>query len=150
LPGFGTFSLYWCCTNLLVVALAAVPCFERPKYRGSERFDTAEPIEVVLEGVRSRGNLRDLSTTGASLVVPIASHLNDGQGVTLEMKDCPPLPARVVRRVDDQAIGLRFDADDATTQALIRKLYCSDDYITPATTWSASGAWLGLFKWAFR
>jgi cellulose synthase (UDP-forming) len=142
------FLVLWSAYDILVCGLTLVPCLERPKYRASERFATSDPVTLRVAGERHACTLVDLSTTGAAIDCG-ALELVPGTRVTVDVPSCAALAALVVRRAAGRRFGVAFQTTAADFEALVRKLYCSNDYIHPSRTWSLTGACVALGRRAF-
>lgn len=62
---------FWTLYNIVGLAMAVLVCLERPRQRSTERTEVDVPLEARLwSGAAVPGRLRDLSFSGARLVLP--------------------------------------------------------------------------------
>lgn len=64
---FYPIAVFWAAFNLLVLVLAALLCFEGPRFRREERFDIHETIKVEFDGQATQATLLDASVDGCKV-----------------------------------------------------------------------------------
>ena len=127
--GDGEFSLvsaYWAAVNILVLMIAALICFEKPRPT-TEVFSADEMAEVrVGQGSTISGRLVSLSLQSGAIEVPAETHLEKNESITIRLRDIPPLNSRVEHVARDSAgrVLARFTPLDSSYRDLmIQKLY---------------------------
>jgi cellulose synthase (UDP-forming) len=136
------FHLIWGVYQTVVFGLACMACVERPKYRSSERYPGGgELVTVTSRNGARKAEVQDICPEGAALV---GLDLAPGERVTVSLADVGVISARVIRRTADGTHGIRFDADELQTVALIRKIYAGDRYVQPPVEWNLATATRGL------
>ena len=151
LGGFQHVNLLWTCINLALVAIAAAPCFEEPRRRREERYDTTEA--VLLQGTAwgeapLRAHLLDLSVSGCRIRSP--QPLTIGERLSVTLNPQLSLAAEVVRGVRDGSFGLRFSLSDQERRALVSRIFCTSKYVVPQEEGSAVLTFQAVLKTAFR
>lgn len=134
----------WTAASLAVLSTAALFCVERPQRRSEERFSAgAEVVEVELPHGRGRAELVDLSSTGARVrCAELGVAVGDSLSLWLGAK-VGWVRALVVRRDQQQRLGLRFDTDSTNRAALIAKVY-SSEYVKPVRAGSLCSLLAGV------
>ncbi|MGQ9369993.1 glycosyltransferase [Azospirillum sp. ST 5-10] len=112
--------LFWSLYNLAALVLAMAVCVELPRYRQDERFWTDEQAEIEADGRRHRVRVLDISLSGIRLWGAV--DVPPGAPLVVRIEDIGPVAALPVRQ-EEGVLALRFDADEATRDRLIRKLY---------------------------
>lgn len=121
---FFPFALIWAVLNVLYLLISYLLCFDAPRKRKEERFDTNEPAVLKAKnGHRYSMIMNDLSVSGASLRTRGGLPLEKGDHVTVMLNDLPPLEAEILNT--RSVITLSF-TDDHGRDALIRKLFSGD------------------------
>ncbi|UOD50276.1 glycosyltransferase [Orrella daihaiensis] len=64
---FYPIAVFWSAFNLVVLVLAALLCFEGPRFRREERFDVHESVELELDDFKTLGELIDASVDGCKI-----------------------------------------------------------------------------------
>jgi cellulose synthase (UDP-forming) len=119
-------NLAWSVVNLVLLGLVIACCVELPRPRQEERFATAEPAQLLLEGGGwHAGRLRDLSTRGAFVAVRDMPTAPPVKGVLLLDGGSFSVPFTVTRHGRD-GMALRFDEDAAVRRRLILRLYTGE------------------------
>lgn len=139
-------SVIWGTLGIVVLLTAFFMAFEFPRRREEERFAIGEPAWLAFGDTRTRLVLRDVSMTGAALDTGF-QRPSVGQDVTLHIDDVGAIHARVVRHVDDTAVGVAFEElAPLTRRFLLAKLYAhAYENQQRATAGSPPGAWGILF-----
>jgi hypothetical protein len=107
LPGeFGVLADYWAVVNIVVLALAAMICFEVPR-RAREDFVADEPVAIHAAGESIAGRVTRLSLGYVTIELP------PGQALppvlhTIELGGVQALPARIVRHSYLPDGGIRY------------------------------------------
>jgi cellulose synthase (UDP-forming) len=155
--GFQGVNLMWSVINLLLVAIAAAPCFEEPRRRAEERYPTTEraALRHLADGEAFTDvQLCDLSVSGCRLKTN--TPLFVGQLVQVKLSGLEPTEARVARRArvsrGSPAFewGLAFHHTDEQRRALTARIFCSADYIVPQEEGSVVLTARALLQTAFR
>jgi PilZ domain len=116
-------NLFWSFYNLGILTLAGFFCVEQPRFRGEERFDSAEWTSVRFRGREASGTMRDLSLTGCQLNLPDGWPSPDvGEAVRLGIPDLGVVEAQVMRIISPGVIGVRFADEPELRAALTRKV----------------------------
>ena len=119
-------NMIWSVLNLALLGLVIACCVELPRPRHEERFATAEPAQVLLEGGGwHAGRLRDLSTRGAFVAMRDLPPDTAAEGVLLLDGGSFSVPFTVVRRARD-GLALRFAEDTAVRRRLVLRLYTGE------------------------
>jgi cellulose synthase (UDP-forming) len=142
----------WFWPNLLVSSylvaemLAAIaPAIEAPQRRRDDRYETRERIEVCCGGQRSDAVAKNISLGGVLLASPGGQTLPSS--VTLAIADVGPVRACRVRQVDG-TVAYRFESPELRP-SLIRKLYCSEQYVPLPDGWRWAAGVGALLRWPF-
>jgi cellulose synthase (UDP-forming) len=130
----------WTWLNCSTVTLAALACVEAPRRRTEYRYAADEPFRVN----GRPGTILDLSLSGGR--VRSSRLLRVGEDVSVSLRDVGDVSARVVRQAQDGEWGIAFSLDDEQRRALIRKLFCSDDYVKPAETGNGIDATFAVLR----
>lgn len=128
----------WSYLSLASIYAAIVPCIEPPQRRETERFASLESARVQARDVDHSGTLLDISESGVRLRTSASP--TDLEDFSLLVAGVGSVRASVVRRVAADVYGVKLAATDEQHEALIRKLYCSFDYIPFIEQWSFWGS----------
>jgi cellulose synthase (UDP-forming) len=142
--------LFWSCSAVLQLYAASVPCIEGPKYRAAERYASGEQIALRVgeAGAAQSATIDDISELGA--LIRGAAGLKNGQLLELRVDEVGWTSARVVRVLDAQSVGVRFDLSDSQREAMIRKIYCKGTYVRVVPRWSFGGSLALLLRSVVR
>jgi hypothetical protein len=135
---------YFAITRILSLFIVCGVAVERPKYRASERFQTR--LEGVLSTPTATQHIQvhDVAEFGCLLSSPEA--LQVGTTCSLCADKIGRFRATVVRDAGKGQYGLKFKLHDGERAALVRTLYCSDDFFRPARDWRTfAPLWRSLF-----
>ncbi|HEX2116380.1 MAG TPA: glycosyltransferase [Alphaproteobacteria bacterium] len=118
-------ALWMSAVDIVILAVAAMACIERPRARLDERFPIAERA-IVQTSTRSFSvTTEDLSVSGAR--IRCATALKPGTSIILHVKDVGSIPALVLRRGHSSA-ALGLQPSPAHRDALLRKLHARDHH----------------------
>ena len=101
---FSVVSLYWAVLNIVVLLIAALICFEKPR-PFLDSFAIGEAAQVSHNGQAIAGRLAALSLEDGTMDFPNGPRLAPGDEVVLSARGFPRLPARV-QMVDARRDGL--------------------------------------------
>jgi cellulose synthase (UDP-forming) len=151
-PGeFGVLADYWAVVNIVVLALAAMICFEVPR-RAREDFVADEPVAIHAAGESIAARVTRLSLGYVTIELP------PGQALppvlhTIELAGVQALPARIVRHSHLPDGGIRYTVAlnnliGPSRDAMIVKLY-TGKYSRNIRVISARRIVVGLWRRAF-
>lgn len=132
---FGFMLLYSTQTMLMFVMMTLV-CIELPNRRSDDRFASSEQVELRTAHGKLAARVADISMQGVSLLLSedlAALELALPLGVVVQ--GVGEVPARIVRR-SRQTLGLALELSSEQRSRMIRKLYCSDDYVRAQHAWN--------------
>jgi cellulose synthase (UDP-forming) len=119
-------ALGWTALDLMICGIAALICFELPYNRGEERFRVQEGGRIIDASATDIDmRVENLSLTGVQFATASPMSVSPGGTLVLALGTVSQLPC-LVRRVDAdrQRYSVSFNRlDDATRQALIKRLY---------------------------
>lgn len=120
---FYPIAVFWSAFNLVVLLLAALLCFEGPRYRREERFNVHELAQVHVDGRVMTGELVDASVDGCKIQMP--DNWWQGPLPTAMQVDIPQVGLVSVKpiRVNRGAIAASFDSTSDMRDRLIAKLF---------------------------
>jgi cellulose synthase (UDP-forming) len=130
-PAVEAMNLFWSFYNIFTLVLAASICIELPRFRSEERFRADETVLVMLDGLSFPVGVRDISLSGAQLIVDLAT-LAGASTVRILIADVGEVSATVITGTGD-AVRVRFNLSHREHVLLIRKLF-SGRYIHPVTS----------------
>lgn len=140
---------FWGTVNCVLLMLVAMLCLQAPIRRGEERFAVDETMLVLkCDGQSFDARIIDLSVSGAGLTYPDGVSLDDGESVTVAIREVGLVRASVARKRGSTA-GVVFDLPESIERdQLIRKIFTAglDASRVSASTWSVA---FGLVKRIF-
>jgi len=123
---FSVVSVYWAVVNIVVLMIAALICFERPRPL-LDSFKTDEPAWVRADDRSFKARLVNLALDNGILEVTSAPGIKDGDTICLELPDFPPLKARVTavvpRRSGVTCLKFSYSVEGECRDRMIVKLY---------------------------
>jgi cellulose synthase (UDP-forming) len=127
---FSVVSAYWAMMNIVVLMIAALICFERPKPL-LDSFETDEPVWITCNEVRKAGRL--VSVALDSAVMDFASGAEMKGEVRLEVSGVDPFIATVSNQhlapnETDCRVRLSYALTGSTRDQMIVKLYSGGGY----------------------
>ncbi|MFZ2156934.1 MAG: glycosyltransferase [Bradyrhizobium sp.] len=126
---FSVVAMYWAAANIVVLAIAALICFEKPR-ASTVAFFIGEPARAQFDGRFLSGRLVSLSLESGVAELPQDAPIALGGEVLIEAAGFPLLPSRVegIGKRGEQLITIRFrhNLDAASRDRLIVKLYTGD------------------------
>lgn len=117
---------YFSILNIFQLVFAALPCIELPQLRAEHRHETNEAGSLRFGDAEKTGVVTNLSTEGG--FVKVEGIPNDVDDVELGLSGGLTLPGKVVRTTRS-GVAIRFDLDAAVRERLIRRIYCTGDYV---------------------
>lgn len=126
----------------LVILAGVAPMFEPPRRRTAERYPTQERVAAFFEGQTRTWRVKDLSL-GGLLVTTNGEELP--RSLELELDGLSRVRAELVREHARNEAAFAF-VDPAVRPSLIRRLYCTDDYIARPERWSTLVAICSVIK----
>lgn len=124
--GFSVVSFYWAAFNIVVLVIAALICFEKPR-PVAESFATDEPASVrIASGEYVSSRLVRLSLEGGTVELPRYAALRPGDDIIIEMPEFPGLHSRIESTGEGRAgaLAARFAfLDQRCRDRMIVKLY---------------------------
>ncbi|MBN9061749.1 MAG: glycosyltransferase [Rhizobiales bacterium] len=120
--GFGALALAWSWYNMIVLTIVCFVCVEQPRRRKSERFETSEPMTLVVNGAEHSRRLADISISGAAF----RGDAPAPQGAPVLCRVRGRDIAATVTRARAGGFAVRFDSSLATRIAVVRHFYASD------------------------
>jgi len=134
----------WLTTWFLLVLFVAIrPVIEAPKRRQGDRYETSETVVAMVRGERVSWRCHVMSLGG--LAVRTDGCESPAEVVELVVHDVGCVQVEFVRSLRPGLAAFAFKSPEARP-ALIRKLYCSEDYIVTPARWGLSGALWGFSK----
>jgi cellulose synthase (UDP-forming) len=124
---FSIVAMYWAAANIVVLVIAALICFERPR-PPVDSFSIGEPARMQFGERLLTGRLFSLSLQSGALELPQDVPIGIGDEVMIEAAGFPRLPCRV-EKISTPREGrvsiIRFEhsLDPAERDRLIVKLY---------------------------
>jgi cellulose synthase (UDP-forming) len=135
----------WASINVVVLFLVCMLSLQAPIRRAEERFALDEPISVVgSAGAMLSGRIKDISLSGAAIIVDRADDAKRGERLRLFITEVGFVAGTVVRP-NAEFLGIQFDLPPSVERdLLIRKLFTAgrDTTYVSASAWSATGAML--------
>jgi cellulose synthase/poly-beta-1,6-N-acetylglucosamine synthase-like glycosyltransferase len=126
---FSVVAMYWAGANILVLVIASLICFERPR-PPVDSFSIGEPARMQLGGRLLTGRLLTLSLQSGALELSQKMPIDIGDEAMIEAAGFPRLPVRVEKTSTSREgrILIRFThrLDRAARDRLIVKLYTGD------------------------
>lgn len=139
--GFGTLALAWSWYNMIVLTIICFVCIEQPRRRKSERFETSEPMTILVGDAEHRRRLADISISGAAFRGDAPAPQGAAVMCRIHGRD---VEATIVRSRPG-GFAVRFDSSLAARVALIRHFYASD-YVRAFESVAASGVGRAVVK----
>lgn len=139
--GFAAIALAWSWYNMIVLTVICVVCIEQPRRRKSERFETSEPMALLVGGVEHVRRLADISISGAAL----RGDPPAPAGATVQCRIRGRLIDATIVRSRAGGFALRFDSSLATRIAMIRNFYAGD-YVRAFERVGAAGVGKAIVK----
>ena len=137
----------WSAYNILVLFLVCMMSLQGDVRRGEERVTCDEPAVILgPEEARTLGRLKDISLSGAGIVVDRGEAFADreGEDIKVLISEVGFVPGRIARQ-SRNLLGVKFDLGPCVERdLLIRKLFTSGLAATSvrATAWSTTAALL--------
>jgi len=147
--GDGLFGLYVAFTvySLLRIVSMALPTIEAPKRRTDDRYATKEAVTIASGGTTQTARCRNISVGG--MLVDLDEAQNGAQdaptNASIDLRGVGRLAARLVRRQSAKTVAYAFD-DPGQRRSLIRKIYCSAEYVPLPARWSLSSALVSFLR----
>lgn len=117
---------FWALANMVVLSVVATIAVSAVPLRAEERFDIVTPCQLRRPGGSQPAQTRDLSLSGAAVIVEAAA---EGDWFLLELPEVGLIPAEVVRRAPvpgGTLLGLRFALEPgALRDRLVQRLFTS-------------------------
>jgi len=138
---------FWGSINVVVLFLIGMVSLQAPFRRAEERFELDEAVSVISAGgALSMGRVRDISLSGAGIVVDggRALGVRAGEKLRVCVSEVGFIAATAVR-VTDRFLGVHFDLPPSIErELLIRKLFTAGRDTANVTTsaWQATSAML--------
>lgn len=126
---------------LAIIVAGLAPVIEAPKRRSGERYATSETVVARVGDVQHTWHCVDVSLGG--VLVRTENCERPAGTVELTVSGVGTVRADVVRTHARNLTAFAF-RDPAARPALIRKLYCTDDYIPVPEGWG-----IGKVVWSF-
>jgi cellulose synthase (UDP-forming) len=148
---FSVVAMYWAAANIVVLVIAALICFEKPR-PSVDSFSIGEPAQARFDASSLPGRLVSLSLESGIMNVRPEVPIAIGDEILIEAAGFPLLPSRVqsVSRQEGNQVSIRFvhSLDVVARERLIVKLYTGDysQEIRDLDTLAIVG---GLWKRAF-
>ncbi|MCD8504629.1 MAG: glycosyltransferase [Burkholderiaceae bacterium] len=120
---FYPIAVFWSAFNLMVLVLAALLCFEGPRFRREERFDVHETVELELNDTQIEGELVDASVDGCKIQL-VSAWWSEALPPTM-IANIPEVGAVRLKpiRVNRGAIAATFEYDSGQRDLMIAKLF---------------------------
>ncbi|WP_316228992.1 MULTISPECIES: glycosyltransferase [unclassified Bradyrhizobium] len=148
---FSVVAMYWAGANVVLLVIAALICFEKPRVP-VVAFFIGEPASARSNRGRVPGRLISMSLESGTLEVLQDEPLSVGDNILIEAAGFPPLPSRIesITRGAARKTSIRFthELDAASRDRLIVKLY-TGDYSQEIRTLDTLAIMRGLWKRAF-
>lgn len=126
---FSVVAMYWAAANIVVLAIAALICFEKPR-ASAVAFFIGEPAWAQFDGRFLSGRLVSLSLESGVAELPQDAPIAVGGEVLIEAAGFPLLPSRIegVGKRGENPVTIRFrhNLDATSRDRLIVKLYTGD------------------------
>ncbi len=149
---FSVVAMYWAAANIIVLSIAALICFEKPR-SSTIIFFIGEPAEVQFRERSVPARLVNLSLESGVVDLPQDPGIVVHDEIAIEAAGFPRLAAEVesVSKQPDGKVSLRFkhSLDPAVRDRLIVKLYASGDYAQEIRQIDIRAVAGGLWKRAF-
>jgi cellulose synthase (UDP-forming) len=148
---FSIVAMYWAAANIIVLVIAALICFEKPR-PPVDSFSIGEPARAQFDGRSLSGRLLSLSLESGVVKLRQDVPIGIGDEVTVEAAGFPLLPSRVEKIDKSQegrtSIRFKLSLDPAARDRLIVKLY-TGDYSQEIRQLDTPAILGGLWKRAF-
>jgi cellulose synthase (UDP-forming) len=149
---FSIVAVYWAAANIVVLVIAALICFEKPR-PPVDSFFIGEPARARFDGRSLPGRLVNLSLESGIVDLPPDVPIAMGDAILIEVSGFPALPSRVesvTREGGQVSVSFRFahNLDAAARDGLIVKLY-TGDYSQEIRELDTLAIVSGLWKRAF-
>lgn len=148
---FSVVAMYWAGANVVLLVIAALICFEKPRVP-VVAFFIGEPASARSDRGRVPGRLISMSLESGTLEILQDEQLSVGDKILIEAAGFPPLPSRIesITREAARKASIRFthELDAAPRDRLIVKLY-TGDYSQEIRTLDTLAIVRGLWKRAF-
>ncbi len=135
----------WSSINVIVLFLVCMLALQAPVRRTEERFAIDESVQIIgASGALSTAVIKDISLSGAAMVVDRPIDANVGERLRLFIAEVGFVAATVIRSNDGQ-VGVQFDLTaSAERDLLIRKLFTAgrDTRNDIGSAWSATATML--------
>ena len=126
---FSIVAMYWAAANVVVLVIAALICFEKPR-SSAVSFAIGEAAQARIDERFIPGQLVSLSLESGIAEVRHDVSIANGDAILIEAAGFPLLPSRVERisKQQDGLASIRFKhrLDAAARNRLIVKLYTGD------------------------
>jgi cellulose synthase (UDP-forming) len=120
---FYPIAVFWSVFNLMVLSLAALLCFEGPRYRKEERFDINEDTVIRIGEQTLPVELIDASVDGCKVQFPLTWWSEEiPDQFELDVPDVGWVKVRAIR-VNRGAIAAAFELEETQRDLLIGKLF---------------------------
>ena len=122
IDGFFPVGVIWALLNIIILIVAAMLCFEGPRYRQEERFTINEPVVLQINDQSWSGVLVDASASGCK--IQLTEWWPNGVDFRAEV-DFPDVGVIQLKpvRVNRGAIMFTFELTGAQRELMIRKLF---------------------------
>jgi cellulose synthase (UDP-forming) len=148
---FSIVAMYWAAANIVVLVVAALICFERPR-PSADSFTIGEPARTQFDGRPLSGRLLSLSLETGIVELRQDVSVVIGDEVLIEAAGFPPLPSRVEKigkqREGQVCIRFKHSLDPLARDRLIVKLY-TGGYSQEIRQLDTPAILSGLWKRAF-
>lgn len=148
---FSVVAMYWAGANVVLLVIAALICFEKPRVP-VVAFFIGEPASARSDRGLVSGRLVSMSLESGTLEVLQDEQLSVGDKILIEAAGFPPLPSRIESITGEAArkASIRFthELDAASRDRLIVKLY-TGDYSQEIRTLDTLAIVRGVWKRAF-
>lgn len=117
------FAAAWAAMNILYLTISGLLCFDAPRKRKEERFETSNLAKIINQyGETIAATMVDLSIDGFKLKPDQQSFIHRGDIIQLDIVDVGIVDAFVTNS-REYVMGQFFDLDDTTRDNLIKFCY---------------------------